>query len=112
MTPFGSYSQMVTNGYLNDQIHVSNLGYSFMNTLVWDQLCFEALRQDRRLLAQGTLAAPVLSFQSFSNLEHVIQTSSNLLQWSPAASVHGDGLQKTITNPPAHSPVFFRMLLR
>ncbi len=112
MTPFGSYSQMVTNGYLDDHIHISNLGYAFMNTLVWDQLCFEALRQDRRLVAQGTLAAPVLSFQSFSNVEHVLQASSNLWQWNDVTSVPGDGTRRTITNPPAQSPVYFRMLLR
>ncbi|MGC3960283.1 MAG: hypothetical protein QM813_20845 [Verrucomicrobiota bacterium] len=112
MTPFGSFAQMVTNGYLDDVVHISNPGYAFMNTLVWDQLCFEALRQDRRLMARGTLAAPVLSFQSFTNIEHVLQTSSNLSDWSIVTSLQGDGTRKAVTNPPAHSPVFYRMLLR
>lgn len=112
MTPFGSYAEMVTNGYLDDPIHISNPGYVFMNSLVWDELCFEALRQDRRLVAQGTLEAPILSFQSFSNIEHVLQISSNLWQWSDVTSVQGDGTRKTLTNAPVLSPAFFRMLLR
>lgn len=112
MTPFVSYSAMVTNGYLADPVHISNLGYAFMNSLVWDELCFEALRQDRRLVAQGTLQEPIISFQSFTNIEHVLEVSTNLLDWNTTISVLGDGTGKYVTNTAVTSPVFYRMYLR
>ncbi len=113
MTPCVSYQSMTNYGFLDDGLHPSNLCYSFLAGIAWDELGFFALRVDRHITAQTSGTSLNLQWSTIPNLTYELQSSTNFSEWLTLGSFLGTGQAQIYTNAGAPSPTAaFRLRLK
>jgi len=114
MTPFESYERMLSNSFLDDDVHPSAACYSRMADIAWDELGFFALRADRRLqpfLEDGRL---VVKWRGVAGIAYGIELSHDLMNWTPVTTLRvapGEASQPMSFAREMTSPGFLRMIL-
>ena len=109
MNPCVSYQWMTNHGWLIDVMHLSGIGCTSLADVVWDQLGFFALREDRRLNMIPGSDVVWLEWQTSSNLTYQLQSSSDLKSWSALQTSPGDGTRQSYASAAGKTNVFFRL---
>lgn len=114
MTPFESYERMLSNSFLDDDVHPSVACYSRMADIAWDELGLFALRADRRvqpLLEDGRL---VVKWTGLAGIAYAMELSRDLVTWSHVTTLQiapGETSQPMSFVHKMPSPGFLRMTL-
>lgn len=91
MNPSVSYEYMLTNGWLLDFVHLSNIGGSNSARIAWNDMGLYALNVPRTLTIEHNNGFATLTHGRSMNASYMIQSSTNSVDWldlgvSPAGS--------------------------
>lgn len=111
MQPGVSYAALTASGLLSsDGVHLTAAGGQWGAEIIWKDMNLFALGLPRSLALQPTNGLVCVSFATASGAIYGLQTSTNLLDWSPILSVSGNGTSQA-TNLAPVAKQFFRLNL-
>ena len=82
MQPTVSYPWLLTNGFMQDTIHLNSAGGLYCANLLWDDMGFFALGLNRRLTLQPNGAQLQLSYDTSASARYRLEASTNLQTWT------------------------------
>ena len=114
MQPGINYDWLRTNGLISiDGVHPTFAGGQWGANIIWNDMNFFALRLPRQIRRPRKLSFGriQISFVTAAGATYSLQSSSNLLDWSPEITMAGSGNPFSTNWPLTHPRKFFRLQL-
>jgi hypothetical protein len=94
-----------------DGVHLNNTGHQLLYTCVVEARVYELLIASRALTLEPATSTVNIGFDTFSNLNHVLLSSKDLINWQPLTNIAGNNTTVLLPVPKTNSMSFYRLRL-